>query len=160
MAAEQQIGRSAPGKEAPRHVTGRGRFVDDLTLPRMLYAGVLRSPYGHARIGRVDAAKARALSGVRAVVTPEEIQRRLRPFKPGRYAAGLKVAVPEYAGAVSYAEGICPTAELMYRDRVIATTLIHAGMTQADVEDVALAVEKVAMGIADLRETRSDRSDT
>ena len=37
--------RSVRSKEAPRHVAGRGRFVDDLVLPRMLHACILRSPY-------------------------------------------------------------------------------------------------------------------
>ena len=100
MAAERQIGRSARSKEAPRHVTGRGRFVDDLTLPRMVYASVLRSPYAHARIGAVRADRALQLPGVRAVVTPDEVERLLRPFKPGRYAAGLRVPIAEYASAV------------------------------------------------------------
>jgi len=145
MAAEQQIGRSAPGKEAPRHVTGRGRFVDDLTLPRMLYAGVLRSPYGHARIGRVDAAKARALSGVRAVVTPEEIQRRLRPFKPGRYAAGLKVAVPEYAGAVGKVRYVGePVAAVAAETRAMAEDALELIEVDYDALRAVVTIEAAA----------------
>ncbi len=38
------IGTSVRSKEAPRHVTGRGRFVDDLVLPRMLHAFVAAQP--------------------------------------------------------------------------------------------------------------------
>ena len=94
------IGTSVRSKEAPRHVTGRGRYVDDLTLPRMLHACILRSPYAHARVARVDGGRAAERSGVKAVLTPADVQRLSRPFKPGRYAAGLRVPIPEYACAI------------------------------------------------------------
>ena len=51
-----------------------------------------------------------------------------------------------YQGHVSYERGICPTAELMHYDRLFFTTLLHPEMTRADLEDVATAVEKVALG--------------
>ena len=51
-------------KEAPRHVAGRGRYVDDLVLPRMLHACILRSPYGHARITSVNGEAGAHLPGV------------------------------------------------------------------------------------------------
>src|SRR5918994_274118 len=94
------IGASTRSKEAPRHVGGRGRFVDDLVLPRMLHAFVLRSPYAHARIVSVSAARAAAAPGVLGVVTPDDVVALSKPFKPGRYAAGLRVPIPEYATAV------------------------------------------------------------
>jgi 2-furoyl-CoA dehydrogenase large subunit len=94
------IGTSVRSKEAPRQVTGRGRFVDDLLLPRMLHAFVVRSPYAHARIVSTDASRAARLPGVSGVLTPEDVMSMSRPFKPGRYAAGLRVPIPEYACAV------------------------------------------------------------
>jgi 2-furoyl-CoA dehydrogenase large subunit len=94
------IGQSVRSKEAPRFVSGHGRYVDDLSLPRMLYASVVRSPYAHARILSVRADDAVRLAGVRGVVTPQDVQRLTRPFKPGRYAAGLRVPIPEYASAI------------------------------------------------------------
>jgi CO/xanthine dehydrogenase Mo-binding subunit len=97
------IGASVRSKEAPRHVAGRGRFVDDLALPRMLHAFVLRSPYAHARIASVNGEKAAELPGVCGVLTPADVTRMSRPFKPGRYAAGLRVPIPEYACAVDKA---------------------------------------------------------
>ncbi|MCC7410834.1 MAG: xanthine dehydrogenase family protein molybdopterin-binding subunit [Gammaproteobacteria bacterium] len=50
-------------------VTGRAQFGDDIHLPGMLHGKVLRSPHAHARIRRIDAERARALPGVRAVIT-------------------------------------------------------------------------------------------
>jgi 2-furoyl-CoA dehydrogenase large subunit len=94
------IGTSARSKEAPRHVSGRGRYVDDLVMPRMLHACILRSPYAHAHIRSVTVAGGHEASGLRAVITPDDVKRLSRPFKPGRYAAGLRVPIPEYAGAI------------------------------------------------------------
>ncbi|SEL97029.1 xanthine dehydrogenase, molybdenum binding subunit apoprotein [Roseovarius tolerans] len=50
-------------------VTGRARFGADMVAPGMLTGRILRSPHAHARIVRIDASKAKALSGVKAVVT-------------------------------------------------------------------------------------------
>ena len=100
MEPRKHIGQSTRSKEAPRHVAGRGRFVDDLVLPRMLHACILRSPYGHARIVSVADGNAAPLQGVMGVIAPDDVKRLSRPFKPGRYAAGLRVPIPEYASAV------------------------------------------------------------
>ena len=54
-------------------VTGRARYSADVHLPGMLYGKVLRSPHAHAVIKSIDAAKALALSGVKAVVTSADL---------------------------------------------------------------------------------------
>ena len=100
MSETKYIGQSTRSKEGPRHVTGRGHFIDDIILPGMLHAVVLRSPHAHARLVSVDSKEAEAAPGVLAVITPEEIKRKSNPFKPGRYAAGLKRPIPEYATAM------------------------------------------------------------
>ena len=97
------IGASARSKEAARYVAGRGRYVDDLMLPRMLHACVVRSPYAHAHIRSVTVAGGLQAPGMRGCLVPEEIKQRSRPFKPGRYAAGLRVPIPEYATAIDKA---------------------------------------------------------
>jgi len=55
-----------------------------------------------------------------------------------------------FGASTSYARGICPDVERIESERLFYTMLIHAGMTSADLEDVARAVEKVAMQAADL----------
>src|SRR4029079_4781970 len=55
--------------DAADKVTGRTRYINDLALPRMLYAKILRSEHVHANIVRIDTAKATALPGVVAVIT-------------------------------------------------------------------------------------------
>ena len=59
--------------EDPRLLTGRALFVDDLRLPGMLHVAFLRSQYAHARILGIDASAARAMDGVHAVLTAEDL---------------------------------------------------------------------------------------
>lgn len=54
-------------------VTGRARYGADMALPGMLHAAVLRSPHAHARIKRIDTARAEALAGVKAVITRADL---------------------------------------------------------------------------------------
>ena len=67
------IGRTVPRPNAPRLAQGRGRFVDDITLPRMLHAAFVRSPHAHARITGIETREAEALPGVIKIVDGAEI---------------------------------------------------------------------------------------
>ncbi|HWI26580.1 MAG TPA: xanthine dehydrogenase family protein molybdopterin-binding subunit [Stellaceae bacterium] len=67
------IGRSVPRPNAKRLLQGRGTYVDDLRLPRLVHAAFLRSPYAHARIVRIDTARAAAQSGVLRIVTAADL---------------------------------------------------------------------------------------
>ncbi|MFF7240181.1 aerobic carbon-monoxide dehydrogenase large subunit [Streptomyces collinus] len=71
---ERQVGFGRmPRKEDARFVRGHGTYVDDVTLPGMLYGAVLRSPLAHARIVSVDTSAAEAHPKVRAVITGETL---------------------------------------------------------------------------------------
>ncbi len=61
-------------KEDPRLVRGKGRFVDDITLPGMLHGALLRSPVAHARIVSIDTSRALAHPGVKAVITGKDLE--------------------------------------------------------------------------------------
>jgi carbon-monoxide dehydrogenase large subunit len=67
------IGQPVPRLEDPRFITGRGRFVDDIELPRQCHGVVVMSTHAHARIKRVDSAKAKAAAGVIAVLTGADV---------------------------------------------------------------------------------------
>ncbi|MGH7768927.1 MAG: xanthine dehydrogenase family protein molybdopterin-binding subunit, partial [Candidatus Binatia bacterium] len=118
MPDEKYVGHSTRSKEGPRHVTGRGNFTDDVVLPGMLQAVILRGSYAHARIVSVDASAALQLPGVFAALTPADVTSSTRPFKPGRYAAGLRKPIPEYATAVDKVRYMGePVAAVAARDR-------------------------------------------
>jgi carbon-monoxide dehydrogenase large subunit len=78
------FGTSIKRKEDPDLLTGRGRYVDDIKLPGMLHAVVLRSPHAHAGIRGIDKRPALALPGVHAVFTfadlPASMQRQTVPL--------------------------------------------------------------------------------
>lgn len=67
------IGARMTRREDRRLVTGRSRFVDDLDVPDVLHAAILRSPHAHARIVSIDTTRARVLDGVVTVVTAKDV---------------------------------------------------------------------------------------
>jgi xanthine dehydrogenase molybdenum-binding subunit len=69
------VGRSAAPVYGVDRVTGALRFPADINLPRMLWMKILRSPHAHARVLEVDAEAARALPGVAAVLTHNDVPR-------------------------------------------------------------------------------------
>jgi len=73
------VGKRLPLKDAAEKVTGRAVFNSDIKLPDMLYAKILRSPYPHARVVRVDTSEAERLPGVKAVLSKNNAPRNKVP---------------------------------------------------------------------------------
>ena len=71
--ASTGIGAPMRRLEDRRFVTGKGDFVDDLALPYMAFAYVVRSPYAHAKIVKIDKARACVAPGVLCVLTGEDV---------------------------------------------------------------------------------------
>ncbi len=67
------IGQNIPRADGRDKVTGAGLYAGDLKLPGMLYGKVLRSPFAHAKIKRIDSRKAEGMPGVFAVLTRENL---------------------------------------------------------------------------------------
>ena len=78
MVLSRMVGARVRRKEDPRLITGTSQYVDDITLPGMLYAAFVRSTYPHAVIKKVDASAALAMPGVVAVITAEQLGRWLK----------------------------------------------------------------------------------
>src|SRR3989304_9546772 len=77
---ERWVGRSIRRVEDKRLLTGKGQFLDDIKLPGMHHAAVLRSPPPHAIIKSVDASAALKMPGVRGVLTGEDVAQMSSPF--------------------------------------------------------------------------------
>ncbi|NLC89974.1 MAG: xanthine dehydrogenase family protein molybdopterin-binding subunit, partial [Clostridiaceae bacterium] len=69
----KHIGKPYERKEAMEKVTGRARYTFDMEVPGMLYAKVLHSPHARARIISIDTSKAKALPGVKAILTGDDL---------------------------------------------------------------------------------------
>ncbi|HMQ30098.1 MAG TPA: molybdopterin-dependent oxidoreductase, partial [Chloroflexaceae bacterium] len=68
------MGHRMKRKEDPRFIQGRGTYVDDVKLPGMLYMDIVRSPYAHAKITKIDTSAALKVPGVLAVITGEDLK--------------------------------------------------------------------------------------
>src|SRR6202167_3822420 len=105
------IGRSVPRPNLARLTQGRGQYVSDITLQRMVHVAFVRSPHAHARIKRIDTAEAKKAPGVVAVVTGPELAKVITPWVGVlTHLKGIKSA-PQYAIAVERAcwqgEAVC-----------------------------------------------------
>lgn len=136
------IGKTVPRPNLDRLLQGRGQYVSDIELPRMAHVVFLRSPHAHARIVRIDAAAAKAMAGVIAVVTGQELSAVITPWVGVlSHLKGLKSA-PQHAIAI---DRVCWQGEAVAA--VVATS-------RAVAEDVAehVVVEYEALeAVTDMR---------
>jgi len=94
------IGKVVPRPNLERLMQGRGLYVSDMELPRMAHVVFLRSPHAHAKIIGIDAAEARRMPDVIAVVTGEELAAVITPWVGVlSHLKGLKSA-PQHAIAI------------------------------------------------------------
>ena len=119
------IGKTVPRPNLDRLMQGRGLYVSDIELPRMVHVVFLRSPYAHARINGIDASVARQMPGVIAVVSGKELSTVITPWVGVlSHLKGLKSA-PQSAIAV---DRVCWQGE--------AVAAVVAG-SRAQAEDAA-----------------------
>jgi aerobic carbon-monoxide dehydrogenase large subunit len=111
------IGHSVKRKEDARFLRGKGNYIDDLKLPGMLYMDIVRSPYAHANITRIDASKALALPGALAVITGKDLD-----------AAGL-AWMPTL---MSDKQMVLPVDRVVYQAQEVAAVVATDRYTAAD----------------------------
>ena len=75
-----QVGSPLPRPDDPRLLTGRGRYVDDVTLPRMVHAAFVRSPHAHARSPRRPRPRRHA-PGVVGLLTGDDTAKLCKPYR-------------------------------------------------------------------------------
>src|SRR5207249_5302500 len=91
------VGQRVQRIEGYDKVTGESKYIADIALPGMLIGKILRSPYPHARILRIDTSRAERLRGLRAVVTAEDsLKRPWGAFFADQYI--LSVGKARYVG--------------------------------------------------------------
>jgi carbon-monoxide dehydrogenase large subunit len=88
--SKRLVGQPIPRLEDKRFLIGRGRFVDDIVLPRQLHAVFVRSPHAHARLRVIDLSAARAAAGVVAVYGPSDFAD-IGDLRPNWVFPGTKV---------------------------------------------------------------------
>src|SRR5437762_8735550 len=94
------IGQPVRRREDLRLLTGKGRYSDDVNLPGQAYAVMVRSPHAHALIRAIDTSAARAMPGVLAVLTAEDVAAdELRPLPNIANAHPADISIQNKDGA-------------------------------------------------------------
>jgi carbon-monoxide dehydrogenase large subunit len=90
------VGRKLRRKEDPRLITGRARYIDDISAPGTLWAAIVRSSEAHAKITSIDASDAKSRPGVVAVFTGEDLSDLGGPLPCAWVPPGIEVKMPEH----------------------------------------------------------------
>jgi len=150
-ASETWVGRPLPRLEDEALLRGAGRFIDDLDpVAHAKHAAVLRSPFAHARIARLDPSPALGLAGVVGVLTGADVAASSRPFP-----AGIDSPVPHYAAAHEVTRYVGePIAVVVAKDRYVAEDALE--LIEVDYERLEPVLD--AEAVADTEACVSDRS--
>ena len=111
------MGHSMKRKEDPRFIRGQGKYVDDVVLPGMLYMDIVRSPFAHARIKKIDTAAALKVPGVLAVITGETLAQFKLHWMPT---------------LMSDTQMVLPVEKVMYQAQEVAAVIATDRYTAAD----------------------------
>ncbi|HTH96663.1 MAG TPA: xanthine dehydrogenase family protein molybdopterin-binding subunit [Stellaceae bacterium] len=129
------IGRSVSRPNAKRLLAGRGRYVTDLVLPRMLHAAFLRSPYAHARILSIDTQAAKSMPGVRLIATGADLAKLCTPWTG---------TLAHFKGMKSSPQLPLPLDEVSWAGQAVVAVV---AASRAEAED---AVEAITVEFEDL----------
>ena len=143
--SEKWVGRSMRRKEDPRMITGRGRYIEDLVLPRMLSAVIVRSPEAHARIVSIDTSAAKERPGVVAVLTGEDLAADFpSPLPMVWHPPGVDINTPDHwplaRGEVKHVGD--PVAVVVAEDRYAAVDAAEDVLVEYDPLPVVVDPEK------------------
>jgi 2-furoyl-CoA dehydrogenase large subunit len=133
------VGRSVQRVEDAALLTGRGRYLDDLgARPGTLEAAILRSPHAHAEITSIDAERARAMPGVAAVITGEDIK-----ALTASMVVGVKAPLESWPIATDRVRYVGePVAVVVARDRYVAEDALD--LIEVAYKPLAAIVDPVA----------------
>jgi len=111
------MGHSMKRKEDPRFIRGQGRYVDDVQLPGMVYLDIVRSPFAHARLKKIDDSRALKVPGVLAVITGETLAKFNLHWMPT---------------LMSDTQMVLPTEKVMYQAQEVAAVIATDRYAAAD----------------------------
>jgi carbon-monoxide dehydrogenase large subunit len=153
-APEKLVGKPIRRREDPKLMTGGGSFLDDIRLPGMSYAAVLRSPVGHAKIRGIDTSRAETMPGVIDVFTGEDLAE-VNPLPCAWQAAGVdnNVATPRLLALGEVRQVGDPVAVVVAESAYQANDALEA--IEVDFEERPVVVdsrEAIAPGAPQLHE--------
>jgi carbon-monoxide dehydrogenase large subunit len=145
----QGLGSSRKRVEDARFTQGKGRYVDDMKLPGMLFGDFVRSPYGHARIRSINAEAAKALPGVIAVITAADLKPLNLHYMP-TLAGDVQAVLAEEKVLYQNQE----VAFVIAEDRYVAADAVE--LVEVDYEELPALVDPFKAMDADAPVLRED----
>ena len=149
------MGHSMKRKEDPRFIRGKGNYVDDIQLPGMLYMDIVRSPYAHARIKKIDTSAALKIPGVLAVIDGPTLEKYKLHWMP-TISGDTQMVLP--IDEVMYvAQEVCA---VIATERYIAAD--GADAVEVEYEPLPVMVDpmkSIAPGAPVLRKDKKDKKD-
>lgn len=142
--AARYVGQRVPRKEDPRLLTGRGQFVDDISLPGMLQVAFVRSPIARGRIVSINVEAAQELPGVHAVYTAKDIARIDVEMINFFYASQKIRITPLAEGYVAYVGD--PVALVIADNRRIAEDAASIVEIEYEEEDPVVSIADAKAG--------------
>ena len=149
------MGHSVKRKEDARFIRGKGNYVDDVRLPGMIWLDIVRSPYAHAKITKIDTSKALAIPGVLAVITGEDLAKYNLHWMP-TLMSDTQMVLPLEKVMYQAQE----VAAVLATDRYIAADGVQA--VQVDYEPLPVVVDPfkaLEPGAPVLRTDKKDKKD-
>lgn len=131
------VGKRLPRPDAFEKATGVAKYTVDIKLPEMLSGKVLRSPYPHAKILKIDTSKAKNLPGVAAVITKEDV-----PKKPFTRSKG-DVTIVDPEGAILRDEYVFNDKVRFVGDAVAAVAAINESIADEALELIEVEYEEL-----------------
>jgi aerobic carbon-monoxide dehydrogenase large subunit len=122
------MGHRMKRKEDPRFIQGKGRYIDDVKLPNMVYMDIVRSPYAHAKILKIDASEALATPGVLAVITGEDLKKAGNLHWMPTLMSDTQMVLP-IEKVVYYAQEVCV---VIATDRYVAADAVEKVQVEYD----------------------------
>jgi aerobic carbon-monoxide dehydrogenase large subunit len=135
--AKTYIGAPIKRREDIRFITGKGTYADDVKLPGMLHAAILRSPRAHARIRAIDTGKAKAMAGVAWVFTLKDI---------GEMAVPVPMRMYKVPGLERYLQPLLARDKVRYMGEPVAVVIAESRYLAED------ALELIEVDYEDLPE--------
>ena len=140
------IGSPIERLEDLRFLRGRGQYVDDLARDNVLHAAILRSSVAHGRIRSIDVASARALAGVHAVITAEEI----KTAAPDQRVPRVPMRLQPMAEFEPVGQPVIAQAKVRYVGEALAVVLAETagiaedalGLIEADIEPLPAVADR------------------
>ena len=146
---QNYIGSPIKRKEDVRFLTGTGQYIDDLKLPGMLHAAILRSPHPHARIISIDATTAQSLPGVQAVYTFDDIASLAKP---------IPVRVYDLTGLENFLQHPLAQDTVRYVGEPVALVVAESRYLAEDALD-AIQVDYAPLpAVADIRQSLANQT--